>query len=204
MNAPDAPSPERLRAFAALAKAAQDELLAHVRSLVHSLHIAENVVQQSFLRAWQHEGFDPARPDARAYLYTTARRLALDWLRSNDSRVSSLDALRARLDVGEPYGVPSSAFRSQAAQTDPLGILIDREDAGRIAAALATLDPEEREILESYYLRKEGKQSVLAARLGISVMAYNNRLNRARIALRRALGLSPRREGPHPPSELRP
>ena len=52
---------------------------------------AEDLVQETFLRAWQHpETLDPARGSVRSWLFTTARNLAIDAWRRRSARVSEV------------------------------------------------------------------------------------------------------------------
>src|SRR5437016_14187928 len=52
---------------------------------------AEDLVQETLLRAWQHpEALDPQRGSVRAWLFTTARNLAIDAWRRRTSRVSEV------------------------------------------------------------------------------------------------------------------
>src|SRR5215475_16171205 len=52
---------------------------------------AEDLVQETLLRAWRHpEALDPERGSARAWLFTTARRLAIDAWRRRNARVGEV------------------------------------------------------------------------------------------------------------------
>src|SRR5216110_4132251 len=52
---------------------------------------AEDLVQETLLRAWQHpEALDPARGSVRAWLFTTARNLAIDSWRRRSVRVGEV------------------------------------------------------------------------------------------------------------------
>lgn len=55
-------------------------LLAYVRRLVgDDVASAEDVVQETIIRAWQHpEAFQPGKGSARGWLFTVARNLAMD------------------------------------------------------------------------------------------------------------------------------
>ena len=61
-----------------------DALFAHALRLCDGdRQRAEDLVQETLLRAWRHpEALDPERGSTRAWLFTTARRLAIDaWRR---------------------------------------------------------------------------------------------------------------------------
>lgn len=69
-----------------------DALLAHALRLTGGdRQRAEDLVQETLLRAWQHpQALDPARGSVRAWLFTTARNLAIDAWRRRSARVSEV------------------------------------------------------------------------------------------------------------------
>src|SRR6187200_1108844 len=106
-----------------------DALFAHALRLAHGdRQRAEDLVQETLLRAWRHpEALDPARGSARAWLFTTARRLAIDAWRRREARVGEVitDA------PPEPGGSLDEADRAVEEWT--------------IAEALGQLSPSHRE-----------------------------------------------------------
>ena len=57
--------------------------------IVHNAGVAEDLVQETFLRVWnQVRAFDPKRGALSPWLLTVARNRAIDYLRSVDNRVS--------------------------------------------------------------------------------------------------------------------
>src|SRR5947208_16033976 len=69
-----------------------DALYAHALRLANGdRQRAEDLVQETLLRAWQHpEALDPARGSVRAWLFTTARNLAIDNWRRRSARVGEV------------------------------------------------------------------------------------------------------------------
>ena len=69
-----------------------DALFAHaVRLCDGDRQRAEDLVQETLLRAWRHpEALDPERGSARAWLFTTARHLAIDAWRRRTARVAEV------------------------------------------------------------------------------------------------------------------
>ena len=69
-----------------------DALFAHALRLTgRDRQRAEDLVQETLLRAWQHpEALDPARGSVRAWLFTTARNLAIDAWRRRSARVGEV------------------------------------------------------------------------------------------------------------------
>jgi RNA polymerase sigma-70 factor (ECF subfamily) len=178
--------PGRKQAFLELITAVEGELSGFVRHRVGSVHATQDIVQKTYLRAWGNAKFDPAQVHARAWLFKTARRLIIDWLEAEKSNSISLDELSARVTQDGSRG---SRVRSPAGRHahDPLAAFIEEEKCRNLDAALARLSDENREVLERYYLRQEGTQAEIAEAMGLSVAAFNSRLNRARTELKRAI-----------------
>jgi RNA polymerase sigma-70 factor, ECF subfamily len=134
---------------------------------------AEDIVQETLLRAWQHPEAIADRP-ARPWLFAVARNLAIDAYR----------AKRAR-----PHEVGEAA----------LEVLPGSDDADRaleswaVADALGELRPEHRNVLlETYYRGKSVAEA--ASSLGIPAGTVKSRTFYALRALRLALeerGLAP-------------
>ena len=171
--------PLEQRAFLDLVKGVEAELIAYVQRCVGNE--AHDIVQKTFLRAWRDTRFDPTHPEARAWLYKTAKRLVIDWIRSEESN---------SISFGELTEMPSDR-RSR----DPLSDLIEQETERSLDHALDSLPNDQREILERYYLRQEGTQLKIAEAMGLSVAAFNSRLNRARKELKRVILILQRRDG---------
>jgi RNA polymerase sigma-70 factor (ECF subfamily) len=130
---------------------------------------AQDVVQETLLRAWQHpEALDPARGPARAWLFTVARHVAIDTHRARASRPAEVGD--APLDT-----VP-------AAEGD-----IDRAlDTWLVADALGTLTRAHREVLlETFYRGRSVAEAAKA--LGVPPGTVKSRAYYALRALRVAL-----------------
>ncbi len=65
--------------------------------------------------------------------------------------------------------------------------MIEEERNRKLDLALSMLSDDQREVLERYYLRKEGTQYDIAQALGLTIAAFNSRLNRARKELKRLI-----------------
>jgi RNA polymerase sigma factor (sigma-70 family) len=68
-----------------------------------------------------------------------------------------------------------------------LGLMIEEERNQKLDVALSMLSDDQRDVLERYYLRKEGTQYDIAQALGLTIAAFNSRLNRARKELKRLI-----------------
>jgi RNA polymerase sigma-70 factor (ECF subfamily) len=142
--------------FARLADPFRRELLAHCYRMLGSLHDAEDLVQDTYLRAWRAYHDFEARASLRTWLYRIATNACLTALESKDRRVlpSGLGGpgdpqvpLAARLDtVAWLQPVPSAVVNEHP--DDPAAILEAREST-RLAfvAALQHLPPRQRAAL---------------------------------------------------------
>jgi RNA polymerase sigma factor (sigma-70 family) len=164
--------PGRERAFLDLITEVGGELRGFIQQRVGSGH-AKDFVHQTFCLAWCSAKFDPEHTEARAWLFKTAKRLVRDWRESGESNVINLGDL--------------SEQTADSKARDPLVELIKKVEKRILHAALAMLPDDQRDAIERYYLREEGTQIEIAAKMGISVAAFNSRLNRGRKALKRAI-----------------
>lgn len=130
--------------------------------------MAEDVVQETLLRAWKHFSvLDESQGSVRAWLFTVARNIVIDQWRSRRSRVEFAVA-----DVPEPDAA--------ADQTDRL------LQAWVVAEALTHLSPDHRAVLlECYY--RDASVSEAAQHLGVPEGTVKSRTHYALHALRLSL-----------------
>jgi RNA polymerase sigma-70 factor (ECF subfamily) len=134
--------------------------------------LAEDAVQDAFLRAWRSAGrYDPRRGSARAWVLRIVRNAAIDQLRSERSKLhaesgSVADAPRATTDARADEAVASAQLGSRARQ------------------ALEGLPAEQRRMIEIAYF--EGlSHSEIAAREGIPLGTVKSRIHEGIGRLRR-------------------
>jgi RNA polymerase sigma-70 factor (ECF subfamily) len=129
---------------------------------------AEDLVQETLLRAWRHpEALDPDRGSVRAWLFTTARNLAIDSWRRRSVRVGEVVT-----DV-----VPESPSDDETDRT---------VEAWLIAEALARLSAVHREVLvECFYQGRSVAEA--AVRLGVPPGTVKSRTHYALRSLRLVL-----------------
>jgi RNA polymerase sigma-70 factor (ECF subfamily) len=140
--------------------------------------LAEELVQETLLRLWRSAGaFDPARGSARTYVFTIARRAAVDLHRRRAMRP---------LDLLTDAGVTEAGPELGAVEDTGDGLLtaLDLRDA------VARLSPAHREVIELGY-GHDLTQAEIARRLDLPLGTVKTRSHSALQALRRRLdGLS--------------
>jgi RNA polymerase sigma-70 factor (ECF subfamily) len=142
-------------------------LLAYVERLVGGdRQRAEDIVQETLLRAWQHAG-DLTVEDARPWLFTVARHLVIDGDRSRRLR-------------------PVDTERDVAAEPSTQDELDAALDAYLLTDALRSLSAAHREVLvEGYYRGRTTRE--IADRLDVPNGTVRSRMFYALRALRLAL-----------------
>lgn len=175
--------------FAAGTEPYRRELLAHCYRMTGSLHDAEDLLQETLLRAWRAYGsYDPRRAGLRTWLYRIATNACLAALEQRSRRPlpSGLgtppgDDPEAPLVRGEE--VPWLQPAPDAMFGDPAGVLFSRGSL-RLAfiAAMQFLPARQRAVL---ILREvlEWPAAEVAAALGMTTAAVNSALQRARATL---------------------
>jgi RNA polymerase sigma-70 factor (ECF subfamily) len=158
--------------LAGLMERYQDRLFRYLARLLGEEAVAEDVFQQTWLRAAQRiSRFDAARPFG-PWLFAVARNLALDELRRR--RPESLD---------ETAGEPAAPVTPDA---DPLSRAVARQRRGRVVEAMAALAPLDREVL-SLRFDEDLALPQIAARQGVPLPTAKARLYRALGRLRERL-----------------
>ncbi|OBB48562.1 MULTISPECIES: sigma-70 family RNA polymerase sigma factor [unclassified Mycobacterium] len=189
-------------AFLADAQRYRRELLAHCYRMTGSLHDAEDLVQETYLRAWKsYKGFE-GKSSVRTWLYRIATNTCLTALESRQRRPlptglgapssDPLDDIVAREEVPWLEPLPDQADDP----ADPSVIVGSRESV-RLAfvAALQHLSPRQRAVLVMRDVL-QWKASEVADAVGASTAAVNSLLQRARAQLDAV--------GPSEDDELRP
>jgi RNA polymerase sigma-70 factor (ECF subfamily) len=147
-------------------------VLSYVYSLLKDRYLAEDVVQETMLRAWQHcDQFSAEKGSVRGWLMKVAHNIAMDKVRMRRSR-------------------PTEVAEDAAPEA---GVTEDHSDtvltALQVQHALARLSPAHRDVLEQIYLNGCTAREA-AARLGIPEGTVFSRAYYALRILRRELGLA--------------
>lgn len=131
--------------------------------------IAEEVVQEAFLRLWTRAAdFDPARGRLLPWLLTIAHHRAIDELRRRRAR-------------GEFDGLDAAMATAEAPDADPVDVAIASDDREAIRVALAALPEAQRRAIELAYFGGYS-QAEIASRLDEPLGTIKTRI---RLALRK-------------------
>lgn len=178
--------PDRERDLALLARVAGGDALAfreltnlhltmvvtYLTRLLGNVADAEDVAQETFLRAWKNAGTYQPRARARTWLLAIAHNLAIDRLRRRKTRREEASG-----DEDDAFG-PSSQ--------EPAGLLLRKQTALEVARALAALP--ERQKMAVLLCHEQGLTlAEIADVLGSSSEAVESLLARGRRALRALL-----------------
>ncbi|GIM92134.1 RNA polymerase sigma factor [Paractinoplanes toevensis] len=138
--------------------------------------LAEDVASETFLTAFdRRHSFDPARGDARPWLYGIASNLVARHVRAESRRYRAM-AKAGGQDLGVLEYADAVAGRLDAAAV-----------RGKLAEALARLPEPVRAVLLLVAWAGLNQQEAAAA-LGIPAGTARSRLHRARQEMRKALG----------------
>ena len=177
-------------AFLADAQRYRRELLAHCYRMTGSLHDAEDLVQETYLRAWKAYDKFEGKSSIRTWLYRIATNTSL----------TSIDG-RKRRPLPAGLGAPSSdpggdiTERHEISWLEPLpdapredpsdpSVIVESRESVRLAfvAALQHLSPRQRAVLVMREVL-QWKAAEVGEAIGASTAAVNSLLQRARAQL---------------------
>ena len=145
-------------------------------------HRAEDLVQETMMRAYRHIGTFQAGTNMKAWLMTILRRVNID-LHRQDARRIDADSLGAM--VFEPSDTTADTGTDDTAWNDP-DELLDRFDDGAIEQALRGLPDAMRWVLLLVDVEQMSVAEVAEA-LDIAPGTVKSRASRARTRLRELL-----------------
>ncbi|MDF2825646.1 MAG: polymerase factor sigma-70 [Mycobacterium sp.] len=177
-------------AFLADAQRYRRELLAHCYRMTGSLHDSEDLVQETYLRAWKAFDKFEGKSSIRTWLHRIATNTCLTALEGRQKRPLPTG-------LGGPASEPSDELhvRSEVTWLEPLpdapgehpadpSVIVGSRESVRLAfvAALQHLSPRQRAVLVMRDVL-QWKAAEVAAALETSTAAVNSLLQRARAQL---------------------
>jgi RNA polymerase sigma-70 factor (ECF subfamily) len=155
-------------AFRQIADKHLGSIVRYAFRLLDSKEEAEEVAQETFLRAWEHAGSYQPTAKLTTWLHTIAHNAAIDRIRKRRETVSD-------------------DFDDQPASARPSLLLASKETALAVQSALDSLAPRQRAAISLvHYQGLSGTET--AQVLGIEVEAVESLLARGRRKLRKLLG----------------
>jgi RNA polymerase sigma-70 factor, ECF subfamily len=178
-------------AFGSLVEPYRRELQLHCYRLLGSLHVAEDLVQETMLRAWQHVDTFAGRASLRTWLYAIATNACLDALKKHRPRTLPVEISPA----ADPHVARAPAW-AESTWLEPfpdiwLADIADEPEARYTSqesvslaflTAIQLLPPRQRAVL----LLKDvldWDASEIGSLLTMSVSAVRSALHRARVTL---------------------
>jgi len=153
---PTSAEPPRFESIEAAFAALESPLLGYARRLLKSEVMAEDTVQEAFLRL--HERFGVVR-DPQRWLYQTVHNLALNHKR-REARQEPL--------AGDPAGPPGEEDDVTDPQPLPDAQIARMEGIGQVRLGLETLDRRDRELLRLRF-HEDCSYKEISRRTGLTV-----------------------------------
>ena len=167
-------------AFAALYKRYFQGIYDFTARITRDRDDATDVVQATFIKAWQQLGQGKRPRNIKAWLYTVARNASIDELRHRQRHVPHNAAGTGDRASAEFAIIDYSRF------SDPQTALLDKETAELVWRSAAALNPKEYSLLD-LHVRQGLSADELAESLGLSKGAVYTKLSRLRGSLEEAV-----------------
>ena len=156
------PETETARWFTTEVQPHEPALRGYLRGSFPAVRDVDDVVQESYLRVWRARAAQPIQ-SAKAFLFTVARRLALDLVRRE-----SISPLREMNDLASLPAVEERSHVSDA--------LTEQEKIRLLATAVGSLPARCRAVVVLHKIHGLSQREV-AARLGISEKTVENQVS---------------------------
>lgn len=139
------------------------QLKSYLRGSFPTMHDVDDVVQESYLRLWKVRHVQPIR-SAKAFLFTIARHVALDWVRRK--RVCPVKSVGDLACLSALNGEPGAAEN-----------LTEQEKVVLLGEAIAALPARCREVVLLHKIHGL-PQAEVGRRLGLSAKTVENQVAR--------------------------
>ncbi|MFN0119380.1 MAG: RNA polymerase sigma factor [Blastocatellia bacterium] len=150
-------------------------VLGFIYDQVHSRELAEELTQETFVRAWRNLGGLREETHLSTWLFGIARNVVRE-----SARHARRDARKIGLDEPE-----SQNLRADTVLPD--GAMIDRELNTRIRTAMESLDTDKRLVFSLKILHEKSYEEISEI-TGFSISKLKTDLHRARAEMRRRIG----------------
>jgi RNA polymerase sigma-70 factor, ECF subfamily len=167
-------------AFAALYERHFQGLYDFALRIVRDADLAADVVQSTFVKAWDAARNHKDVANVKAWLYTVAHNLAIDELRLR-KRIAEPSADGGREEDSFPFAIVDPSKLS-----DPEAVVQDRELVALVWDSAAALNPQEYALLD-LHLRRGLDAEELGRHLCLAKSAVYTRLSRLRDSLEEAV-----------------
>lgn len=175
-------------AFASLVERHRREIQAYCSRMLGSVSEAEDLAQETFLRAWRSRASFEGRSTFRAWIYRIATNVCLDRLRCRRLVAGPDDAMTtaARPSATAWNGLPDEVASNE--QEPDAAVAAKETVEVMLLAAIRQLSPRQRAVL---ILRDvlDWSAADAAALLDLSVAAVNSALQRARATVQAHLSV---------------
>lgn len=161
-------------AFTALVKKHQKSIHALTWRKVGDFHIAEELTQDTFLKAYQKLGTLKNPNQFAGWLYVIADRLCIAWHRKQKPSMESLETTSGDEIEASSYRHYEDEQRKEAST---------EHRQGRVSSLLEALPESERTVVTLHYLGEMTAKEI-SKFLGVSVNTIKSRLQRARNRLK--------------------
>jgi len=179
--------------FGALAESHRRELRAHCYRMLGSIQEADDMVQETFWRAWDRRKTYQGRSTIRAWLYKIATNLCIDTLRQRPRRslpITREDASALEqpipVSINEPIWIEPTPFDLPGPEDDDPEAKYSLKESIKLAflTSLHLMPPRQRAVL---ILRDvlDWQADEVAEALGQTVSSVKSALHRARTTLAR-------------------
>jgi len=159
-------------ALRAIYDAEASRMLGVALRLLKRRALAEEAVHDAFMQIWQRAGsFDPARGQAKTWIYAVLRHRALNILRGE-----------ARTDLIENF----ETLGLESEDEGPEAIVARLSDAGALRRCLENLEPARRQVIVLAYVQGLS-HGELAGRLKVPLGTMKSWIRRSLLTLRECL-----------------
>ena len=162
-------------AFTDLIRKYQWQVQAHVLRKIGDFHIAEDITQETFLRAYQNLETLNDPTQFRKWLHAIVDHLCVAWFRKKRLQIQSLE----ETDISE---IETDAYSRYVAEERAK--TTDEAQRELVKKLLARLKERDREVITLHYF-EEMTSSEIGTYLGVSENTIKSRLHRARQQLKK-------------------